>query len=198
LIDVWSGNSSAVEKRVARGEADVGIIERQPSDDAFIVEALIADQIVAVVGAKHDWFGRERVDWLELPQTPWIMREPGSATRTLFEAALVDHRVSPSALDIALVLRSGEAVRSAVIASSCATVMSGLIATALPVVGLLYQLEPITIARTFNALLPRGRPATRATAMLLDHLRSGGGRSLPQYDPDAPCVYIASIDATNS
>jgi DNA-binding transcriptional LysR family regulator len=198
LIDVWCGNSSAVEKRVARGEADVGIIERQPSDDAFIVEPLIADEIVAVVGAKHDWFGRGHVDWHELPQTPWIMREPGSGTRALFETALVDHCVSPSALDIALVLRSGEAVRSAVVASGCAAVMSRLISAALPVVGLLHPLEPITIARTFNALLPRGRPATRATAVLLDHLRSGGGGSLPHYDPDAPCVYITPVDASNS
>jgi DNA-binding transcriptional LysR family regulator len=198
LIDVWCGNSAGVEKRVARREADVGIIERQSNDDAFIVEPLSADEIVAVVGAKHDWYGRESIDWLELPQTPWIMRESGSATRALFEAALTDHCVSPSALDIALVLRSGEAVRTAVVASGCAAVMSKLIATALPFGGLLHQLEPITIARTFNALLPRGRPTTRATTVLLDHLRSGGGHALPHYDPDAPCVYITPIDATNS
>ena len=62
-IDVWCGGSSDVERRVARGEADVGIIERQPSDDAFTVDTLTTDEIVAVVGSKHGWFGRGRVDW---------------------------------------------------------------------------------------------------------------------------------------
>jgi DNA-binding transcriptional LysR family regulator len=198
VIDVWCCNSSEVEKRVARGEADVGIIERQPSDDAFTVETLIADELVAVVGAKHAWFGRERVGWHELPQTPWIMRELGSGTRALFEAALVDHCVPPAALDIALVLRSGEAVRSAVVASTCAAVISSLLSNVSPAAGSLHQLEPITIFRNFNALLPRGRPTTRATAVLLDHLRSGGAVSSPNHDFNLPCAYVPETDACDS
>jgi DNA-binding transcriptional LysR family regulator len=189
-IDVWCGSSSDVERRIARGEADVGIIERQPSDDAFTVATLIADEIVAVVGSKHDWFGRGHVSWHELPDTPWIMREPGSGTRTLFEAALAEHRVPLAALDIALVLRSGEAVRNAVVASNCAAVMSSFLSNVSSSAGLLHQLEPITITRHFNALLPRGRPTTRATAVLLEHLCSGGAASLPNPDSDLPCVYV--------
>ena len=191
-VEVWCGGSSDVERRVARGEADVAIIERQPSDDASIVETLIADEIVAVVGSKHDWFGRKRVDWHELPETPWIMREPGSGTRTLFEAALVDHRVPVAALDIALVMRSGEAVRNAVLASNYAAVMSTFLSDVPASAGLLHRLEPITITRYFNALLPRDRPATRATSVLLEQLRSTGAVSLPYPDTDLPCVYVTN------
>jgi DNA-binding transcriptional LysR family regulator len=197
-VDVWCGNSSEVEKRLARGEADLGIIEHQPSDDAFIVDRLEADEIVAVVGSKHDWFGREDVGWHELPLTPWIMREPGSATRTLFEAALTGHCVPAAALDIALVLRSGEAVRSAVIASTCAAVMSSLLSDVSASAGLLRQLRTITITRHFSALLPQGRPTTRATALMLDHLRSGGATSSRYHDSELPCVYVTNTDASDN
>jgi DNA-binding transcriptional LysR family regulator len=193
VIDVWCGNSSEVERRVARGEADVGIIERQPREDTFTVETLVVDELIAVVGSKHRWFGRERVGWHELPETSWIMREPGSGTRALFEAALVEHCISPSALDIVLVLRSGEAVRSAVIASTCAAVMSSLIANVSPAAGL-HRLEPITITRSFNALLPQCRPTARATSMLLDHL-TFRSTALPSHDDSTlPCVYTSTVN----
>jgi DNA-binding transcriptional LysR family regulator len=192
-VDVWCGASSEVERRIARGEADIGIIERQPSDDTFTVQTLIADEIVAVVGLKHDWFGRERVDWHELPRTSWIMRERGSDTRALFEAALADHRVPIAALDVALVMRSGEAVRNAVVASNYAAVMSSFLSSGPASAGSLHQLEPITITRHFNALLPRSRPTTRAAAALLEQLRSGGTESLPYPDSDLPCVYVSKL-----
>ncbi len=197
-IDVWCGGSSDVERLVARGEADVGIIERQPSDDAFTVDTLTTDEIVAVVGSKHGWFGRGHVDWHELPHTSWIMREPGSGTRAVFEAALLEHSVPVAALDVALVMRSGEAVRNAVVASNYAAVMSSFLSNVPSSAGLLHQLEPITITRHFNALLPRDRPTTRATTVLLEQLRSGRIASLPYPDSDLPCAYVTKIDISDN
>lgn len=187
VIDLWCGNSSDVEKRVNRGEADIGIIERQPSDETFTVETLVADEIVAVVGPQHDWFGRERVSWHELPQTSWIMRESGSGTRALFEAALIDHCVPPATLDVALVLRSGEAIRSAVVASTSAAVVSSLLSRS-STAGPLHPLAPISVPRHFNALLAPNRPATRAAAALLDHLRPHGSAPSPIESIIMPCV----------
>jgi len=187
-VDLWCGNSSDVEKRVTRGEADVGIIERQPSDETFVVETLIADEVVAVVGLRHRWFGREHVGWHELPQTSWIMREAGSGTRALFEAALIDRCIAPAALDVDLVLRSGEAIRSAVIASTSAAVMSSLLSSVPSSSGLLHPLTSISIPRHFNALLRSGRPPTRVSMALLDHLRPKGASSLAANDAIRPCA----------
>jgi DNA-binding transcriptional LysR family regulator len=187
-VDLWCGNSSEVEKRIGRGEADIGIIERQPSDDAYAVETLVDDELVAVVGPQHKWFGCQAIGWHELPQTPWIMREQGSGTRALFEAALIDHCVPPATLEIALILRSGEAVRSAVISSGCAAVMSSLLAEASSTLGQLHHLPSIAVRRSFNALLPRARPVTRAAERLLDHLRPNGPASSPLHDVIMPCV----------
>lgn len=176
-IELSQDNSSEVEKRVVHGEVDFGIIEQEPGDHTLTVETLVSDTLIAVVGPQHAWFKRKRVDWRELPETTWILREFGSGTRALFEEALIDHGVSPAGLKIALTLRSGEAVRSAVVAGTSAAVMSNLVCTLAISAGQLHPLEPIAITRNFNALHKPGRPMTRAARTLLDHLRSAGSAS---------------------
>ena len=173
-IDLWVGNSDEVEKRVVRGQVDVGIAEQEPSDGTLLVETLASDTLIGVVGRRHPWFGREQVDWHELPQSPWIMREPGSGTRALFETMLVRQGIPPESLDVVLVLRTGEAVRNAVVAGSCAAVMSTLVADVAVRTGALHCLRSISITRRFVALSLPARAATRTTAALLDHLRASG------------------------
>jgi DNA-binding transcriptional LysR family regulator len=176
-VDLWDGNSTEVEKRVIRGQADIGIIEQQPNDETLVVEPLAGDTLIGVVGRRHPWFGREDVGWQELTQSSWIMREPGSGTRALFEAMLARQGVPPGGLDVALVLRTGEAVRNAVVAGTCAAVVSTLVVDAALKAGALHCLGPISIIRQFVALSLPGRASTRATAALLEHLRGCAGVS---------------------
>jgi DNA-binding transcriptional LysR family regulator len=185
-IDLWDGNSTEVEKRVVRGQADLGIIEQEASDGTLVAETQTIDTLVAVVGRRHRWYGAEYVGWDELPQTSWIMREPGSGTRALFESALVNHGIAPETLAVALVLRTGEAVRNAVVAGTCAAVMSTLVADVALQAGNLYCLKPIAITRRFVVLTPPGRRITRAATALLDHLRVfGNGEKLALVDKPA-------------
>ena len=50
----------------------------------------------------------------DLPESAWVLREPGSGTRSAFEAALAAAGLAPGALPVALELPSNEAVRAAV------------------------------------------------------------------------------------
>ena len=171
-IDLWDGNSTQVEKRVLRGEAEFGIIEQGPHDTTLNTEILAPDRLVALVGQQHAWFGRNSVDWPELPQTRWIMREPGSGTRALFESALLERGIEPEALEISLVLKTGEAVRNAVAAGTSAAVLSALVAEEALKANTLHQLETISITRQFVLLkLPARKPTNAATAMI-EHLRA--------------------------
>lgn len=52
------------------------------------------------------------------------MREPGSGTRAVFEAALKARAIDPRNLNVILELPSNEAVLSAVRSSACATALS--------------------------------------------------------------------------
>jgi DNA-binding transcriptional LysR family regulator len=178
-IDLSDGNSTEVEKRVLRAQVDLGIVEQDPRDGTLMVEPLATDTLIAVVGRRHKWFGRERVEWEELVDSPWVMREPGSGTRALFEAALVAHGVSPENLDVTLVLRTGEAVCNAVAAGVSAAVISNMVAEVALAAGTLHRIEPISITRNFAALSLPGRIQPRTTVALLDHLRSSGGIGRP-------------------
>ena len=62
---------------------------------------------------QHPWAARGRIDLAELAAAPLILREPGSATRTLLLAALDRAGLAPR---VALELGSREAVREAVLA----------------------------------------------------------------------------------
>lgn len=171
-IDLLHGNSTEVEKRVLRGQVDIGIVEQVPNDATLDAETLASDTLYAVVGQKHDWFDRQSVEWADLMQTSWILREPGSGTRALFEAALTEHGISPESLPVSLILRSGEAVRNAVTSGACAAVISELVADVALTAGKLRRIESISIQRNFVALTLPGRGQTRATGAFLDHLRA--------------------------
>jgi DNA-binding transcriptional LysR family regulator len=151
-IDLWHGNSTEVEKRVLRGEADLGFIEQDAHDRTLQIERVAVDRLVGIVGPQHAWFGRNDVQWSELTKTPWIMREIGSGTRALFECALVEHGVPLDGLEIALTLRTGEAVLGAVVSSACAAVVSELVAATALQAGTLHQINTVTIERDFIAL----------------------------------------------
>jgi DNA-binding transcriptional LysR family regulator len=172
-IDLWTGNSTQAEKRVLAGRADLAIIEQEPLDSSLNAELVSTDMLVLVVGPLHPWYGRDAIDWSELTNTTWIMREPGSGTRALFEAELVAHGIPPAALNTTLTLRSGEAVRSAVSMSRSAAVISSLVAQVAIDAGLLRRLEPLALPRNYYALSSKTAPPTRALDVLLNDIRAG-------------------------
>jgi DNA-binding transcriptional LysR family regulator len=182
LIDLWDGNSTEVEKRIARGHVDIGIIEQEPGDTGMIPQVLATDRLVLVVGPQHPWFARQHVEWSELTETSWIMRESGSGTRALFEAALIEHGIAPGALDVALSLPTGEAICGAVAAGSHAAVMSSLVAAIALKAGALRQIQSIEIKRNFNAVWAPGRTANKAAAAFLDHVRVEAARPARGHD----------------
>jgi DNA-binding transcriptional LysR family regulator len=196
-IDLWHGNSTQVERRVLRGQAEFGIIEQDPHDTTLATEVLAPDELVAVVGQNHPWFGRESVEWLELTQTAWIMREPGSGTRALFESALIHRGIEPDSLDVSLVLKTGEAVRNAVTVGNAAAVLSTLVADDAFKANTLHRLKPISITRHFVFLKLPGRKPTNAATAMIDFLRAANQSILVNDLGRSGTRSIGKIDALN-
>ena len=63
-----------------------------------------------------------------IADTEWVLREPGSGTRSAFEAAVASLAPACATLRIALELPSNEAVRAAVEAGLGATALSASVA----------------------------------------------------------------------
>ncbi len=105
------GNSQQVEHAVGSGELDVGLIEGPPHAASLLSSPWKGDELVVVVGKGHPWGTRRRASARMLEEASWIMRETGSGTREVFEAAMAARRIG---FNIAMELGHTEAIKKAV------------------------------------------------------------------------------------
>jgi DNA-binding transcriptional LysR family regulator len=166
-LNLVIGNTAQVAKAVLDGAADLGFVEGETDEPALARETLAGDQLALVVGIAHPWAGRKRLDPSRLVETDWVLREPGSGTRSEFEAALGRFGIDPRALRVVLELPSNEAVRSAVEAGAGATVLSRLVAEAGLRAGVLHQIALPLPERPFHVLRHRERYRSEAERALL-------------------------------
>jgi DNA-binding transcriptional LysR family regulator len=120
-----------------------------------------------VVGPEHGWIGCDRLAPADLIEGEWVLREPGSGTRSAFEEALVHLGVELGALRIQLELPTNEAVRAAVEAGMGATAISASVAAPSIEAGLLHQVRFRLPERDFHVLRHRDRYQSHAADALL-------------------------------
>ncbi|WP_236569893.1 LysR family transcriptional regulator [Streptomyces mexicanus] len=88
-VSLLAGNSAMVAERLLNDAADLGFVEGL-SVPAGLDSAVIAhDRLIVVTAPGHPWARRRRpLDAAELAATPLILREKGSGTRQVLDAAL--------------------------------------------------------------------------------------------------------------
>jgi DNA-binding transcriptional LysR family regulator len=161
------GNTAQVAAAVESGTAELGFVEGAVANEHFASTPIARDQLVIVVGPEHPWVGRSRLMLRQLMDGEWVLREPGSGTRSVFEDALVNLGAKPDALRIQLELPSNEAVRAAVEAGLGATAISASVAAPSIEAGLLYQVAFRLPEREFHVLRRKDRYHTRVADALL-------------------------------
>jgi len=82
-------NSSRVEQELLRNGLDVGFVGGPVRSPQLATEPLLTDPVVCVASEDHPLARRRRVRPDELVREICVMREPGSATRQLFESWLL-------------------------------------------------------------------------------------------------------------
>jgi DNA-binding transcriptional LysR family regulator len=161
-IKLVIGNTETVATLVHDALADVGFVEGEIDNPALSISPVAEDELVLVVGSEHAWAKRRPVPALDFGAARWILRERGSGTRSIFEAALPGLGIEPDQLEIALELPSNEAVRSAVEAGAGVTVMSRLVAAGSIKAGSLVAVDIKLPKRKFFALRHKERYVTQA------------------------------------
>lgn len=162
-----AGNTAQVAKSVRDGVAELGFVEGAVEDTTLASTVVARDRMVLVVGNDHPWAAREHVGADDLLDTEWVLREPGSGTRSEFEAALRGFGIPLAAITVALTLPSTEAVRAAVEAGLGATAMSATVAASSLEAGLLHQVQFALPERHFQLLRHCERHQSRAAAALI-------------------------------
>jgi DNA-binding transcriptional LysR family regulator len=167
-IDLASGNTAQVAARVLAGEAELGFVEGLVDQPALARWPVGEDalRLVRAEPAPH-----ADVDWLR--RARWVMREPGSGTRTSLEAALAGLGIAREEINVALTLPSNEAVRTAVAAGEGIAGLSALVVAPLIEFGRLHALGVALPPRRFYALRHKERYRSRASEVLLEMIAAG-------------------------
>lgn len=161
------GNTAQAAAAVLAGAAELGFVEGDVADPALTGRPVARDQLVIVVGPGHPWATQPPPSPAALLDSDWVLREPGSGTRSVFEAALEGFGLAPAGLRVALELPSNEAVRAAVEAGLGATALSGSVAAPSLEAGLLHQVPLALPERAFTVLFHADRRRSRAADALL-------------------------------
>jgi len=108
---LFVGNAQQIEQGVANGEYDLGLSEGYAHIPALESSPWRPDELVVVVGREHTWAKKRKVSSRMLEEAAWLMREVGSGTREVFEAAMQQKDLKFS---IAMELGHTEAIKKAV------------------------------------------------------------------------------------
>ncbi|MER5774982.1 LysR family transcriptional regulator [Streptomyces sp. NPDC002039] len=123
-VSLHAGNSADVAERVLAHEADLGFVEGLSVPDGLDSVAIAQDRLVVAVAPGHPWARRTRpVPAEELAATPLILRERGSGTRQVLDAALTGCGGLAAPL---LELASTTAVKAAALSGAGPCVLSEL------------------------------------------------------------------------
>ncbi len=161
------GNTAQVAAAVHAGSTELGFVESDIEDPALTGRPVARDQVVLVVAPDHPWAAQADLAPGDLVPGEWVLREPGSGTRSVFERALQERGADVAALRVVLELPSNEAVRAAVEAGMGAAALSASIAAPSLEAGLLQQIAFTLPERRFHVLRHAERIQSRAAEALL-------------------------------
>jgi DNA-binding transcriptional LysR family regulator len=163
-------NSRIIEERVKERALDLGIVGGHTvGRGEECLAAGLLDELVLVVPPEHRWAKRREIAPDQLPSEPMLMREPGSATRTVTERALLRAGVK---FRVAMELDHTEAIKQGVMAGLGVSLVSiyavqGEIDTRrLSAV----RLRGIRIQRHFHVIHHEARRVTASARAFMDFL----------------------------
>jgi DNA-binding transcriptional LysR family regulator len=170
-IKLQVGNTATVTSAVISGAAELGFVEGEIDEPSVTSRPVASDRLLIVSSGQNTAdsdFSMATMEAGRLAELSWVMREPGSGTRAMFEAGLRLHGVDPGQLRVVLTMPSNEAVLSAVRSGTAATALSeAVVAPFLD--GATLRALPFSLSlREFTLLRHKERPLS-AVARVFEH-----------------------------
>ena len=110
-VTLFNGNTAQIERQIADGKLDFGMIEGTASNPALHYELFMDDELVLVTSASNTSFTREEITAADLPALPLVIRENGSGTLDVLSRELSRHGLSLRQLHIEMQLGSTESIK---------------------------------------------------------------------------------------
>lgn len=110
-VELEIANTEAIESQLRSRQLDLAFIEGPSHHPQIGATPWRNDQLIVFAAPGHDLAERRQLSLGDLTAQRWILREPGSGTRSVFEDALRNHDIQ---LEAALTFGSSEAVKQGV------------------------------------------------------------------------------------
>ncbi len=170
-LRLTAANTAQVEQAVAEGVAELGFVEGAVTNPALARARVADDQLAIYAAPMHPLaLAKSPITPRDLSGAAWVLREPGSGTRSAVERALTDRGVDPAGLKVVLELPSNEAVLAAIANGGAVAAVSELAAQALVLAGGLTPLDFDLGARAFELVTHKERRRSKAAAAFVDQL----------------------------
>lgn len=165
-------NTKHVEELVLSNHLDVGLVESQVKHDELMFQSILEDELVVVVPITHPWAERDEVTLDELAGEPFIIREPGSGSRLVFEQALIDAEFDVESLNIIMEIGNITAIKSAIISGLGISVMSKWAARDMVEgkMASIVRIKDLKMPRRFNILLNENHFESEACSHFIHYL----------------------------
>jgi DNA-binding transcriptional LysR family regulator len=112
-VSLHIGNSLSALQRVLQGEADLAFVEGEVEAAAVQVQPYTRDQLLLVAAPDHELVSAASVTAADIGRFAMILREPGSGTRRLAEAAMARWQITPRRV---MLINHSEALAQSVMA----------------------------------------------------------------------------------
>jgi DNA-binding transcriptional LysR family regulator len=169
-------NSRVIEDRVTARELDLGVVGGHavgPGEECLVVG--FADELLLIVPPHHAWAKRRFIAPEALVREPLLMREDGSATRSVTERALQRAGIRFQA---AMELDHTEAIKQAVMAGLGVAFISVYAVRGELATGRLHalRLRGIRVQRHFHVIHHEARRITASARAFMEVLAQAGRR----------------------
>ncbi|MEW8958948.1 MAG: selenium metabolism-associated LysR family transcriptional regulator [Moorella sp. (in: firmicutes)] len=174
VLKLKVGNRRQIINDLKEGRIDIALIEGLDLKGPFITCELAIEQLVIIAPNRPPWTERASISIDELKKQPFIMREPGSGTREVFEAALNSIGMDLSHLNVVVELASVDSIKAAVENGVGISVMSRLALRKELHTRTLraLELEGLTLEQKIYLAYNRERIQTRLGKAFINFLRS--------------------------
>ena len=161
-IHLAVARSSEVARRVAAGEADIGVLSEGMAGAEFFVQPFVADELLLVAAPGHRLAGR-KASADELAAETLLLREEGSGSRLAVEAHL---EREPWRFARVLSLGCSEAIKRAAAAGMGLAFLSRFVVAGELASGTLAHVSAKALPRVFHLAVPREARMAPAAAAL--------------------------------
>lgn len=123
-VSLLNGNTREIEKALLEHRIDLGMVEGNTYQINLRYVPFMRDELVVVTSAESSLAQYDEISLTQLTQLPLVIRESGSGSLDILEAALGRHHIKLSSLNVVIQLGSTESIKLFLENADCLGIIS--------------------------------------------------------------------------